>query len=510
MNRVEVGTALAAGLSLANLCFIGVWSDLLPFLYGWDSLPVGGMPCWRDFAAVVLNVLAASVPLAGAAYLSQRGTRFRTAADLVLLAALAVSLNAVRYHFRLPGEYALASVGRPAAFALIAVAVTAALAGFWWRRRYAAAALHVGLLVMSPLVPMQFAQAAWAMTRAGGDMRCAGADALAPPPVGLPARRVIMIVYDELEHAAVFDARPPDLALPAFDALRAGSVMATAMTSPASRTERAIPSVLTGRAVRQARLTGRDRLELTFADGGTAGFTAETTLFARARDLGVASGLAGFFLPYCSMLAGALTTCTWQPCLTCGRRVGAFGGSLPESVYNQISELAARYGPRRHLRAYRALQQRALELAADPAVGLAFVHLPVPHDPSIYDRHTREFSLWAVGRRDYHDNVALADRSLGEILRALDASNLASRTTVIVFGDHGRRSLADGMTVQDPRVLFLVRLPGQRNGSAHAGPLDLTLVHDLALAALTGRIASPDALTAWLNGRTAGSPATVD
>ncbi|HEX7088059.1 MAG TPA: hypothetical protein VF198_16990 [Vicinamibacterales bacterium] len=104
IGRFRVATALAAGYSLANLVFIGVWSDLLPFLYPSDALPVGGMPCGRDFAAVVINVLAAGLPLTIAAYIAQRGTRWCAPADLVLLGALAVALNAVRYHFRLPGS----------------------------------------------------------------------------------------------------------------------------------------------------------------------------------------------------------------------------------------------------------------------------------------------------------------------------------------------------------------------------------------------------------------------
>lgn len=358
----------------------------------------------------------------------------------------------------------------------------------------ASGALHIGLLVMFPLVPMQFAQAAWAVSRA--DMRCTGPGALASPAGNRPSRRVLLITYDELEYASVFENRPPDLQLPAFDSLRSQSLLATAMTSPATRTERAVPSVLTGRAVRQAHLTGRDELELTFADGESGRFSPDATVFARARSMEVDSGLAGFFLPYCSMIGSVLTTCSWEPCVTCGRRVGAFGSTLLGSMRNQVSELAPRYGPRRHLRAYRAIQTGALELAADPALGLVFLHLPVPHDPFIYDRRAGDYSLRT--RHEYFDNLALADRSLGEILDALTSSGLASRTSVLVFGDHGRRSTDDGMTVRDPRVVFLVRLAGQSQGTVYPHALDTTVVHDLALAILDGSVSSPDELGPWL------------
>lgn len=505
-NRFRIATALAAGYSLANLCFVGVWSDLLPFLYPADALPVGGMPCWRDFTAVAVNVLVAGLPLTVAAYVAQRGTRWRVAADLVLLAALAVAANTIRYHFRIPGEQAVASLSRPVAIGLMASVGVAGLAGFWRWRRVTSGTLHIALLVMFPLVPMQFAQAAWAVSRAGTDMQCPGPGSLATPVGSSPERRVLLIAYDELEYATVFESRPSDLRLPVFDSLGSQSLLATAMTSPVSRTERAVPSVLTGRAVREANLTGRNQLELTYQDGESALFSPDETIFARARSMGLNSGLAGFFLPYCSMIGSVLTTCTWEPCVTCGRRVGAFGATVLESMRNQVSELAPRYGPRRHLRAYRTLQERAQELAADPGLGLVFLHLPVPHDPFIYDRRTGEYSLRR--RNEYLDNLALVDRSLGEILDVLTSSGLAPRTSVLVFGDHGRRSSDEGMTVRDPRVTFLVKLAGQAQGMTYTNELELAVVHDLVLAILGGDVSEPAELEAWLDGRSgrAGRP----
>ena len=70
---------LAIGLSLATLWFIGVWSDLLPFLYISDRYPIGALPCWNDFAAVVLNVVLLGVGFACAGQLARRGPRWLVA-----------------------------------------------------------------------------------------------------------------------------------------------------------------------------------------------------------------------------------------------------------------------------------------------------------------------------------------------------------------------------------------------------------------------------------------------
>ena len=91
---------LAVGLSLATLWFIGVWSDLLPFLYISDRFPIGALPCWNDFAAVVANVVLLGVGLAGAAQLARRGPGWlMVLAHWALLGSLAVPANAIRNHF---------------------------------------------------------------------------------------------------------------------------------------------------------------------------------------------------------------------------------------------------------------------------------------------------------------------------------------------------------------------------------------------------------------------------
>ncbi len=86
------------------------------------------------------------------------------------------------------------------------------------------------------------------------------------------------------------------------------------------------------------------------------------------------------------MVGDSLTTCQWQPCVTCGRLTGVFGNSLGESMWHQASELGPQYGRRRHMAAFKTLQEASIALAADPSIGLALLHLPVPHEPGIYDR----------------------------------------------------------------------------------------------------------------------------
>ena len=118
---------VAIGLSLATLWFIGVWSDLLPFLYLSSRFPVGALPCWQDFVAVVLNVCLLGAVFAVARALIRRAPRaIRVAAGWLFLTSLIVPLNVIRNHFHTHMEPLLEAIGPIAARTLIALLMIAA------------------------------------------------------------------------------------------------------------------------------------------------------------------------------------------------------------------------------------------------------------------------------------------------------------------------------------------------------------------------------------------------
>ena len=144
-----------------------------------------------------------------------------------------------------------------------------------------------------------------------------------------------------------------------------------------------------------------------------------------------------------------------------------------------------------------ALQDASLALAADPSIGFALLHLPVPHEPGIYDRTRGAFGLQPASGDGYVHNLALADRSLGELRSSIESAGLWDKTTVMVFGDHGRRA-HDLRSIADKRVPFVVKLAGQSQGVRHTAPVDLLRVHDLTLEILAGRVVTTSDLVAWL------------
>lgn len=496
---------LAIGLSLATLWFIGAWSDLLPFLYISGTYPIGALPCWNDFAAIVANVLLLGGAFAAAGHLAGRGSpRIRQLAGWALLLSLAVPANAIRMHFNTWPERWLAMLGphlgpvAAGATALILLAVAAR-----WHAQTVRAVV-ASLTIMFPLVLLTFGQAAWALAQAGGRMSCGGSAGRAEPLAGEAARRVLWIVYDELDYRAAFERRPADLSLPAFDRLRGEGLWASAALPPGDRTERSMAAFLTGLEIADARLVGRNQLRLEIAGRDPITWTSADTLLPDVGRRGLNAGLAGFFLPYCAMIGDSLASCVWQPCVTCGRLTGVFGNSVGESMWHQASELLPQYGRRRHLAAYRTLQQAGVELAVDPAIGFAMVHLPVPHEPAIYDRARQQFVVRAPRGDGYLHNLAAADRSLAELRAAMESRGLWDRTTVMVFGDHARRR-GESRSIEDPRVPFALKLAGASRPAAYDAPLDLGRVRALTLALLDGQFRTVDEVTSWLDAPLLGS-----
>jgi hypothetical protein len=166
-----------------------------------------------------------------------------------------------------------------------------------------------------------------------------------------------------------------------------------------------------------------------------------------------------------------------------------------------------------HLGAYQSLTRAAISLAGNPSLGLAFVHLPVPHPPYIYDRQRGAIDITA--QREYLDNLSLTDRTLGELRQAMEKAGTWDSTTILISSDHWWRtdywesvqldnfwSAKDTQSVADAndhRVPFLLKLAGEKTAGTYVAPFNTVLSHDLILEIMGGRITNSGQVTMWLD-----------
>jgi hypothetical protein len=348
----------------------------------------------------------------------------------------------------------------------------------------------------------------------------------APLPPRPGGARVVWIIFDELSQTIAFGNRPSNLALPNLDRLRQESFYATSAESPSNRTEISLPSLILGEQVLEAFPEGPGDLRVKLRSReGAAPWSTLANVFDTARGLGYNTALAGWFHPYGRVLHRSLTKCYWtagwlapgveeptayQPLLQgmwdrAGMQFVALplAGHLPgvDPVRYNRSEKQERFG---------FLSDRAREIVADPEIGLALIHLPIPHPPAIYDRVRGEFS---AEKGSYLDSLALVDRELGFLRRAMEDAGLWNGTAVLVSADHGwRTGLWRGTNVWTPEdeaashqdamgVPFLVRLPGQTSEVTYTKSFNTVVTRRLITGILRGEVKDAAGVRAAIESR---------
>ncbi|HEX6189884.1 MAG TPA: alkaline phosphatase family protein [Pyrinomonadaceae bacterium] len=497
-------------VSLANLCFIAAWRVLLNPLhftyYHWKYYQG-----FTEYIALMIDVLALATLFWGAATLARRSGRpaVQRVARWAFLLALVVPINDLRMQF-------LGSVfnfRKSLLIVLVALSVVAAAAAAAWRwGAYVVRAAVALVLVLSPFVLIALAQGAWftykhrtnaalAVDRPAGPL---------PQPAKLPGARVVWIVFDEMDQGRAFVKRPEGLDLPEFDRLRREAVFAENALPPSSHTLLSMPSLISGQQIEWA-LAVRPNELLVTARGSTeqVAWSTQPNVFAEARAAGVDTAIAGWYHPYCRVIGASLSSCFWEPVVlnevsplrgrpTIWKSMGQWATlslSRIPGAFRLLGHWYERSRRQDHIEEQSKIMERARAIAKERGFGLALLHFPVPHSPFIYDRAGRALSDGPA--HTYADNLALADRTLGDLRRDTEAAGLWDDTAIIVSSDHWWRDPPDGQI--DQRVPFIVKLPGQREGSSYAKPFNTVVTRALILALLRGEVTDPPGLVRWLD-----------
>ena len=485
---------------MAALCFSPASREILSLADRgfYNQVPLG--------TPTLLALLANIMALAGAGFLSVQAIRHarppaRRLAAVAAVAALVVALNSARIADETIVQWTEA-LGRTGLLAAAGLALAASLG---WPRP-ALRAMRGVALAASPLLMVTFALALWMFLEvaAGPVYR-----PVEPAPLARPApslRRVVWLVFAGLDQRLAFEARPAGLELPELDRLRRESLYADAARPPAGTTEVSMPALITGRPVVAVAPSTPNELELTFADGKEARWSAEPNVFSRARALGYDTAVVGWQLPYPRVLGASLGAAAWRPSLA---REQARGATFSQALVNQWGTLIPPVHARRLLaRRFAELDEVALRAARDGRFGLVLLHLPVPRRPAIYDRATGRLTPWNFTGADeaYLDNLALADQVIGKLRRELERTRLGDRTWIVLSSDRpGQASKGDDRPV-DHRVPFLVRPPeGGRPAHVDAA-FNTVAAHGLVLAILRGSISDTGDAATWLSRQTAAVP----
>jgi hypothetical protein len=536
--RHQLTNALTA-FSLGNLCLIRRWYDL-------ENLQPRGLDYFRigpaDPTLLLSTIVAASVLALvfwmAWSWVERHPTPARRKfAQCVFMLILIFPIESVRRYwndqadrFDLGSNIALGIVEL-----LLAAGFVALLLG---NTRVLGPARRVALLLMLlfPALMIDFGLS---------HLSAESASAFGPraplpllPSRGVNAPRLIWLVFDELDQRVVFERRPAYLELPELDRLRAESLVANHATQTAMFTAIALPSLLSGRVFSTAQALNANTLNVVPA-GSTKSvpWRDQSNVFARARDLGINTALVGWHHPYCRILGDQVTGCFALPSSHSSASLAEESHAARDGVWRTVIELyrtqfqdlkdmlpsRGESGADRFKDAaiqrdqqvqYFQIRDHAYSFAADPRIGLLFAHIPAPHLYPIYNRKEHSFDLH--GELDYFDNVALVDRTLGELRRVVEQAGLWDQTAILITADHGLRPGAwighmgwtpelDRLTGREipTRVPFILKLPGGGPPAVTEATFSNSLAADLGLAVLSGDVTTPIQAAAWLNQRAA-------
>jgi len=345
------------------------------------------------------------------------------------------------------------------------------------------------------------------------------------PAVSPSAPRIIWVLMDELSYDQAFATRPPDLQLPNFDRLVQSSITFSDLQPDGDETVKILPSLLLGRPITDLHTPypGLPSYRST-STGSWQRFNEYDTIFAVAHSLGWTTGVAGWYNPYCRLLPNVLDRCFWiysEPVgsdlatgLTTTKSVSENMWAMVPAKLNAILQRSTNEGVQTHADDYTSVMAHAEDLIEDSRIRFAFVHLPVPHPPGIYDRKRHTMS----NRGTYLGNLALADQALAQLRNVIQSTPAARNTALIVSSDHSWRTSmwkpspfwspeAERATHGgkfDPRPVLMVHLPGSDTGQVIAKPVNVLVVHPILESLLRGQIRTQTDLVDLVNHQSQG------
>jgi hypothetical protein len=489
---------LAMSLSLANLCFLTTWNELL------------NSPIRRSNAglAVLINVAALALIFWIAIRVARRSTG-------------TLPLRLARFFFPLVLLFPIKTCarlvlpGKRFTIELLALLLSILLVALFEVQPWHRMILNVSsvcCLVLFPFCLITFYQAFRTLIPVPDKHSAAPLTSSTST-----SPRVLWLVFDEMDQRLTFGNRPATLQLPELDRLRSEGLYAPNAYPPSDSTVVSMPALIIGKLLSNAELVNQSKLVITPADSGEpADFNGHTNLFTRAEDAGYGTALVGWHIPYCSLIGENVSSCTWVDheestlveSLT--KQAEALGGAVPlasDFVIAHQMETQNRQKRRKQYQDYSSILEAAKKVTVDPDIRLILVHWPVPHLPGIYNRAADSFELTVES--GYLDNLRLVDRTVGELRRDLAGANLWDDTVLIVTSDHWLRSFwktmgpdpEDRIIPGDPdqRVPFLIKLAREEKAVTYDASFNTVLTHDMVLALLRGEISNSDSVLSWLD-----------
>jgi hypothetical protein len=495
-------------LSFANLSFLRPWEQTLAYRRR-EVYLMRDIPRAEDFLAPAVGALLLAVVLFTIVRICRHyaSLRFFYLIRYFSFALVLLPLNGLRAVLAGQTKYLksplLELIGPTTFWLVIVPLLLVALWIAWTWQQLIVRIVVVALVSLFPFCLFTFGQSLMAAARA---TRPASLDYKPATPAANPNRsaRVVWVIFDEWDYRLTFRERPAGLKMPAVDRFAAESLSASSVRSPAMDTGTSVPSLLTGERIRISPGPGGASLLAEEVEGvERMPWTEAPNIFSAARAAGYNTAAIGWYLPYCRMF-NILNDCAWWPMPT---QATSKGYGLWAKVYGEtrslfetdsLSLFGRSLAVKQKTAIQLAFQSRSEAAASNPQLGFVFLHAPAPHAPHSYSRETGRFDLKNNPLRGYIDSLALLDATLASLRERMEEAGLWDTTAVLLSSDHPFREATAIDGKMDPRVPFLLKMPGQKAGLTFSPAFNSIISANLVMSILHGKTTTPAEAAAWL------------
>ena len=531
-RREEIAKRLLIAFSLSNLCFMAMWIQVLtlgsPGIVYYRTIPSD----WGLLVALVLDVAIVTLFLyACLSALHHRLRWVRIIGGVLVFALSLFALNEIRHLIAIEAyKHVPRSYVKHSEIVLLLFLAAALL--LWGHRKVYQSWLRT-LLIVSPLGVVLFLNAFWLYRTPQFRRQTMGkAAGMLSQTLGHP-KRVVWVIFDELDEWLTFDGRPQRIQMPEFDRLRQMSLSAPRALAPAGLTLLSIPSLISGRRVTSVRVTPYD-LNLQFRGSNTWSlWSKQPNIFGRARSAGFDTGLSGWYHAYCRVLGKDLSTCAWNGSggvqVLSTESLLLHRSLLQKALY--LINWQARSAPfvvgmewatpdpeesavlrNQHTLEYQTILHHGMQMLKNSRISLLLLHFPIPHPSGMWNAREHRFPL-AKEASDYLDNLELVDKTLGKVRQTLQQVGDWDNSTLLVSADHPLRpdTWSKGWNDWPPElqratkgralkyVPFLLKLPDQTKGFTYPHEFNTVVSQALLWEILNGHITTPEGVADWLN-----------
>ena len=310
--------------------------------------------------------------------------------------------------------------------------------------------------------------------------------------------RVMWIIFDELDRTAVFDNPPKGFEFPAFKSFASQSTDFTNVSQAGDQTIIAVPSMTIGKKVLSAKPKKNNRLDLSLSidTEEKVQWKDSNTVFSDIYDTGANIGIVGWYFPYCRLFNKYLRTCKQ---VHLGTSEIEEGLPIWESVKHKLAAINPFFRRVNAITAFETLATHSLQAAKNPELDFIFIHLPLPHQPTIFDAEFGKFTPINFRSNGYYHNVTAADLFFSKLRLALEEADLWHNTSIILSSDHDWRApeIISG-TRDRGKIPFFVKTKAQKKGLKNNAQLSATIMKRVLIGLANGEISNSLSFKLWL------------